>query len=241
MNFLVFQHLSVEHPGIFRNFWQKDAISWEAIELDEGEAIPENLEDYDALIVMGGPMDVWEIEKYPWLINEQKAIAKWVLDLKKPFLGVCLGHQLLAQSIGGSVKQMTNPEVGVCKVNLTPEGRKDLILASMENQFECLQWHGVEVESLPNGSTILAANEHCNIQAFRYGDNAYGIQYHIEILSSTIDEWAKIPEYKQSLEAVMGVDALNRLRTDVDKRLEYFNLSARLVNNQFMSLLSACK
>ena len=86
MKLLVFQHVECEHPGSMRQFLQRDGNSWDAVELDEGEPIP-YLEGYDALWVVGGPMDVWDIEDNPWLVPEKAAIRTWVRDMKKPFLG----------------------------------------------------------------------------------------------------------------------------------------------------------
>jgi GMP synthase-like glutamine amidotransferase len=92
MRLLVFQHIDCEHPGIFRQFLKEDAVSWDAVALDRGDPIPP-LQDYDALWVMGGPMDVWDIEDYPWLTSEKQAIRRWVRELRRPLLGICLGHQ----------------------------------------------------------------------------------------------------------------------------------------------------
>ena len=97
MKLLVFQHIDCEHPGILREFLRADGIEYRAVELDAGDEIPA-LEDYDALWVMGGPMDVWDIEEHPWLVPEKRAIRRWITELERPFLGVCLGHQLLADS-----------------------------------------------------------------------------------------------------------------------------------------------
>ena len=97
MHILVFQHIAIEHPGIFRDFFRDDGVRWTAVELDQGEAIPD-LTDFDALWVMGGPMDAWQEDAHPWLVPEKAAIRRAVTELNMPFLGVCLGHQLLADA-----------------------------------------------------------------------------------------------------------------------------------------------
>ncbi|MDA9944687.1 type 1 glutamine amidotransferase, partial [Paracoccaceae bacterium] len=112
MHLLVLQHARAEHPGIFRQFLQEDGHSWDAVHLDEGEALPA-LEGYDGLWVMGGPMDVWQEEAYPWLIAEKAFIQEAVEEKGLPFLGLCLGHQLLAEALGGSVGKSEIPEIGV--------------------------------------------------------------------------------------------------------------------------------
>jgi len=99
MRFLVFQHLAVEHPGILRDYWREEGIEWDAIELDEGDQIPVEFSTYDALVVMGGPMDVWEEDLHPWLIVEKRAIRRWIDTTSRPLLGICLGHQLLADAM----------------------------------------------------------------------------------------------------------------------------------------------
>jgi GMP synthase-like glutamine amidotransferase len=101
VRFLVFQHIASEHPGIFRKFFAADGVAWEASELDIGEAIPP-LETYDALPVMGGPMDVWDADDCPWMVEEKRAIRRWVRELDRPFIGLCLRHQLLADALGGT-------------------------------------------------------------------------------------------------------------------------------------------
>ena len=83
MRVLVLQHIVCEHPGIFRDLMERDGVSWDAVELDEGEPIPE-MENYDAMMVMGGPMDVWQKEANPWLVTEIAAIRGWVMDRRKP-------------------------------------------------------------------------------------------------------------------------------------------------------------
>jgi GMP synthase-like glutamine amidotransferase len=99
MKILVLQHVVSEHPGVLRDFLREDGLSWDTIELDEGQEIPD-LEPYDLMIVMGGPQDVWEEDQYPWMRTEKAAIRTFVMDMRRPYLGVCLGHQLLADAIG---------------------------------------------------------------------------------------------------------------------------------------------
>ena len=238
MRFLGLQHLSVEHPGILRDFWRAEGIAWDVAELDEGEPIPSGLSHYDALISMGGPMDVWQEDKYPWLKAEKDAIRHWVVAQQKPFLGICLGHQLLAEAIGGSVGPMSEPEVGIVSVSRSPHASEDPVMASLPAEFDCFQWHGAEVKSLPQGAQVIAGNRHCAVQAFRWGAAAYGFQYHVELTETTVSDWADVPAYKESLEAAMGPGACPRLESDVANKLSDFQDSARRLNDQFLALVN---
>ena len=231
MKFLVFQHIECEHPGIFRTLLEKAEIQWDAVELDTGEPIPD-FKAYDALWVMGGPMDVWDEDECPWLVPEKAAIRHWVCDLKKPYLGFCLGHQLLADALGGVCSPQAEPEIGILGVELTADGRTDPLFAGIAPQIQCLQWHSVEVKIPPDGARVLASSESCSCQAMRVGDNAWGIQFHVELQESTIPEWGQIPAYSDALDQTLGPDSLERMQAQAEPLFaEFQNVSQVLFNN----------
>lgn len=240
MRILVFQHVDVEHPGVFREFWKTEGHEWDAVEFDRGDAIPD-LSVYDVLVAMGGPMDVWQEEAHPWLSTEKEAIRHWVMDLNKPFLGVCLGHQLLAEALGGKVGLMVKPEVGFSSVDLTPHGLSDPILAGFPPTTDTFQWHGAEVTRLPEGAIILAANAACPVQAMRWGAYAYGFQYHVEITETTYSDWKNIPEYQASLERALGATAATKLGDDIAIRLPAFREAAARLHSNFLRIISEHK
>ncbi|MCY3644604.1 MAG: type 1 glutamine amidotransferase [Acidimicrobiaceae bacterium] len=234
MRLLVLQHIDCEHPGRLRDFLRDDGIEWTAVELDEGEPIPP-LEDYDAMWVMGGPMDVWDVDEHPWLVSEKRAIRRWVRELQKPFLGVCLGHQLLADALGGTCGPQRPPEIGVLPVELTPEGRSDPIFDRMAEQQHALQWHSVCVAQPPEDAVVLASSPVCRVQAMRVGPRAWSMQYHVEVEDDTVHNWGEIPAYRQALESVLGEDSVDALAADADRHMEGFVSDAQQLYRNFIA------
>ena len=233
MHILVLQHARVEHPGKFREFLAEDGHSWTAVELDEGEELP-LLDGFDALWVMGGPMDVWEEDTHPWLRPEKALIREAVETKGMPFLGLCLGHQLLAEALGGRCGKAGQPEVGVMEVTLTEEGDESLFLDGLNEKITCLQWHGAEVTKLPLGAVSLATSKACRIQAMSWGPRAFSAQFHVEVESETVGNWAAIPEYEAALTASLGADGVRQLTDACASAMEGFNAVAERIYINWM-------
>ena len=239
MKVIILQHIKIEDPGYIKDLMLKDGVSLSTIELDEGEKIPNNLSEYDAMFCMGGPMDTWMEKDHPWLIEEKKKIREFVVDLKKPYLGFCLGCQLLGEAIGGKVVKSNNPEIGMLDINFSNNQNNDLIFSKFPKNITSLQWHSYEVQNLEknNDVTLIASSSETKYQIFRYKNHAYGIQFHIEVKKTTVGEWGCVPEYKSALEKQLGEGALEKFDTDSQIHMPSMNNYSRILYENFKKLI----
>jgi GMP synthase (glutamine-hydrolysing) len=201
---LVLQHIACEPPGVYEDVLRERGAELHRVEIDEGEALPD-WRSVDAIVAMGGPMSVNDEAELPWLA-EEKALVAEAVRAGTPYWGVCLGVQLLASSLGARVYAGPEPEVGVLDVELTDEARSDPVFGSLPSRLPTLQWHGDTFE-LPDGAVRLAGSPAYPNQAFRF-ENAYGVQFHLEVSRAMAREWADVPAYASALERTIGLQAL---------------------------------
>ena len=239
MKVLILQHIKIEDPGFIKDLMIKDEAELTTIELDEGEKIPSDLSKFDAMFCMGGPMDTWMEKEHPWLIDEKKAIKEFVVGLKKPYLGFCLGCQLLGEVVGGKVVKSNIPEIGMLNISFSNNKSNDALFSKFPDEITSLQWHSYEVQGLENNKDVthLASSPETKYQIFKYQNHAYGIQFHIEVKDTTVGEWGCVPEYKSALEKQLGEGALDKFEKDSKKHMPSMNQYSEVLYENFKKLL----
>ena len=161
------------------------------------------------------------------------------MTLKKPYLGFCLGCQLLGEVVGGKVVKSSPAEIGMMDINFTEEKKQDNLFSKFPDKIKSLQWHSYEVQGIENNKdiTLLASSSVTKYQIFKYQSHAYGIQFHIEIKDTTVNEWGCVPEYKKALEDQLGVGALEKFNQSAKKNMEDMNNYSKILYSNFKKLL----
>jgi len=238
-NIIILQHIPIETPGYILDLMKKDNFNLTTIELDEGEKIPSDITQFDGMFCMGGPMDTWMEEDYPWLVEEKNKIKEFVVDLQKPYLGFCLGCQLLGEVVGGKVVKSTPSEIGILGINLSNAYSNDHLFGKFDSTIKALQWHSYEVQNLEsnNDVTLLGSSPTTKYQIFKYKNHAYGIQFHIEIKNNTVSQWACVPEYEIALEDSLGKGALQKFDQLAKDNMSSMNFNAENLYNNFKKIL----
>jgi len=191
------------------------------------------------MFCMGGPMDTYMENEYPWLIEEKKKIKDFVINLKKPYLGFCLGCQLLGEITGGKIVKSEKAEIGIMDINFSKNKNNDPLFSSFPNKIKSLQWHSYEVKGLENNKDIeiLASSPITKYQIFKYKNHAYGIQFHIEIKDTTVSEWGCVPEYKTALEEQLGEGALEKFDLEAKYNILNMNEYSKILYSNFKNKL----
>ncbi len=190
----IIKHIDIEGPGTLGDFLEYRSIPYQIIDLGEGERLPEDFANIDAVVVLGGPMNVDEEDKYPFLKQEDRFI-KEILRREIPFLGICLGSQLLAKAAGARVVKSPVKEIGWYTIQLTPQGQQDPLFKNFKEDEPIYHWHG-DMFEIPLTGQLLATAQGCPHQALKIGEKAYGIQFHVEVTDKSIKDWCE--EYCQN-------------------------------------------
>lgn len=204
---LVLQHHPAENLGIIADALASAALAWQYVRVFDGHRVPDSMKGAGGVVVMGGPMGVYEQDRYGFL-REEIALIKAALGEGKPVLGVCLGSQLLAAALGAKVSPGPEKEIGWYPVRLAPAAAGDALFGGLPPSFTACHWHG-DVFEVPLGATALASSEKTACQAFRYGKIAWGLLFHLEFTAATIEALVR-EEGDELLSA--GVDGAEILR-----------------------------
>jgi GMP synthase-like glutamine amidotransferase len=195
MAVLIIKNIQTEGPGTIEEFLRKEDIPFHIVELGSGQ-IPPPLKSYNTLVMLGGPMGVNDMETYPHLMAGSRIIREAInRDLR--VLGICLGSQMIAHCLGADVYSGPEKEIGWYHIELTGDGLKDPLMRKLAihpgvgdfwRKFMVFHWHG-DTFTLPPGATLLASSARYKNQAFRFGNNIYGFQFHVEVTKDMIMHW----------------------------------------------------
>jgi GMP synthase (glutamine-hydrolysing) len=201
----VLQHHPAENLGAIADALESAALAWQYVRVFDGHPVPADMKGAGGLIVMGGPESVYQLDRYPYL-RAEIALIENALEAGRPVLGVCLGSQLLAAALGANVRRAAHKEIGWYPVTLRPEARDDRLLRELPEEFAekfvACHWHS-DIFDLPPGAVALASSELTELQAFRYGENAWGLLFHAEMTQRIVA--ALVSEFGDGLKRV-GID-----------------------------------
>jgi GMP synthase (glutamine-hydrolysing) len=221
---LILQHVANEGAGTIRNYLETQKIPFRFIRLYAGELFPKKLETVHSAVIMGGPMNVYQEAEFPFL-KEEDTFIRNLIKQEIPCLGVCLGSQLLAKSLGAKVMKAKSPEIGWDEIRFSKEAARDTLFSKLKiPTLRVLQWHE-DTSDLPQGAVHLASSQLVPNQAFRYEDRFYGFQFHVEVDRPMLEDW-----FKKSSDQAKILEEYDQYRTKLSEITEiiyrnFFKLS----------------
>jgi GMP synthase (glutamine-hydrolysing) len=224
-NILVIKQVEHEGPGLIESIFTANGWSLKTVELSQGEKLPSDFDETGALVVLGGPMNVYEEKQHPYLKEEESLIRKALIE-EIPVLGICLGAQLLAKTCGARIKKAPRKEIGWYKVEKTSDGKGDTLFNKGPDQIQVFQWHE-DTFDVPQGAVLIAEGRDCKNQAFRVGQNAYGFQFHIEVTEDMIRNWLQSGQDGVTVEKILR---------DTKKVWESYHMEAKRILSNFMRI-----
>ncbi|MFA5089087.1 MAG: type 1 glutamine amidotransferase [Candidatus Omnitrophota bacterium] len=231
---IIIKHIDIEGPGTAQAFWERAAVPMEIVELHKGRHLPTDISQAEGVIVLGGPMNVYQEKEFPFLKEENDFLIK-AIKQNVPLLGICLGAQLIAKASGAKVRKSPVQETGWREVFLTDEGRGDEIFCGLDSPWPVFQWHE-DTFDVPRGGSLLATGKECAHQAFKVGACAYGFQFHIEITEGDIRRWCSA-----YLKEEEGEEKCRAMVLDYSRQEERYHQQANQLYRNFSRIISSRK
>ena len=219
------RHVSHEGLGLLEPWARRAGMRIDETRPFAGQPFPD-LDDVDWLIVLGGPMGACDQDEFPWLADELDFMRRYV-DAGTPVLGICLGAQLLARVLGAPVRRHLHPEIGWHRIAPTAVGKDSVLEPFFGPDAEVMQWH-YDTFDLPAGAVSLATSVACENQAFEWGENVLGLQFHPEMTRQEVRDISVINgdwpagEFVQETEEMLEPDRFERLATLTDAFLDRY-------------------
>jgi GMP synthase (glutamine-hydrolysing) len=229
-NALIIKHVEIEGPGLIEHYLRRESIPYQILDPESTIRLPK-LDDYTHVVILGGPMNVYEEDRYPFLKNEDLFI-KEAIQRGKTILGICLGAQLIAKALGAKVIRAPVREIGWFDVSLTRMGSHDPLFSRLPKIFSVFQWHEDTFE-IPKLGMLIATSSTVPHQAFRYGERVYGLQFHLEVTEEMIQKWMETYE-----EEFKGLDTPRpfskaEMMTETEMKIETYTTRGILFLSNF--------
>ena len=230
---VVLRHVPYETLGVIDQALHEAGLAWHYVDLFDTTVKSLDLSNAPGLIILGGPMNVDEVDKYPYLVTELDWIRDAV-DRELPILGICFGSQMLAKALGGTVYKNPSKEIGWYPIELTQAVQQDALMKGCSSRQIVYQFHG-DTFTLPTGAVHLARSPLCENQAFRFGRNAYGLQFHVEVTPEMATGWLDQPGNRCMIAELDAIDP-DQIRRDTPHALAQMHSFSQAILSRFAIL-----
>ena len=233
---LVFQHVPYEVLGKLDPMLRGAGFRIRYVNFGREPDSKPDISKYDAMVILGGPMNVSQTDAYPHLETEIQCIQD-AIEQEMPILGICLGAQLIAAALGAKVYPNLVKEIGWYDVTPTQDGLRDPVIKYLAGHEQIFQWHG-DTFDIPRGAVHLASSPLCPNQAFRFGEKVYGFQFHLEVDRPMIERWFTIPNM---LEEATNAEKVDEPEAILHQTRQHINASTELGEKTFAAFISLIK